>query len=331
MKDIVEFENFNHKFESIVRSSEWQVVEELFNSKKSIFMFGNGGNMGVTDHAAVDMSRLTDKNVLCPGSGITATSIIGDNSFDVWFKVWLEQRFRTANLEDSLVIAFSCSTNSDSSKSIINALEYAVKMGVPAVLIAAVPKDDLNPKITFVNQDTIYYHTSEVLSLALTYQLIHAAGFQCPTISKKARSRRFDKLEINNEISYDTVPPGMEEERNNLAIDFDGVIHTFDKGWFDGTCYGEPIEGSIKAIKQLSQKYNIIIFTGKALPDRPLVNGKTGKQLVIEWLEKYNLMKVIDDVTYYKPRAEYYIDDKGIFFNSKCASQSWDKILKEIL
>jgi len=331
MKDIVEFENFNHKFESIVRSSEWQVVEELFNSKKTIFMFGNGGNMGVTDHAAVDMSRLTDKNVLCPGSGITATSIIGDNSFDVWFKVWLEQRFRTTNLEDSLVIAFSCSTNSDSSKSIINALEYAVKMGVPAVLIAAVPKDDLNPRITFINQDTIYYHTSEVLSLALTYQLIHAAGFQCPTISKKARSRRFDKLEINNEISYDTVPPGMEEERNNLAIDFDGVIHTFDKGWFDGTCYGEPIEGSIKAIKQLSQKYNIIIFTGKALPDRPLVNGKTGKQLVIEWLEKYSLMGFIDDVTYSKPRAEYYIDDKGIFFNNKCASQSWNKILKEIL
>ena len=27
MKDIVEFENFNHKFESIVKSDEWQKVE----------------------------------------------------------------------------------------------------------------------------------------------------------------------------------------------------------------------------------------------------------------------------------------------------------------
>jgi len=325
MKDIVEFENFNHKFESIVQSKEWEVVEDLYKSKKTIFMLGNGGNMGITDHAAVDMSRLTDKNVLCPGSGITATSIIGDNSFDSWFKVWLEQRFRTTDLDDSLVIAFSCSTNSDSSKSIMNALEYAVEQGVPAVLIAAVPKDDINPKITFVNQDTIYYHTSEVLSLALTYQLIHAAGFQCPTISKKARSRRFDQLDINNEISYNTVPPGLEDERNNLAIDFDGVIHNFNKGWFDGTCYGDPIEGSIEAIKKLSKKYNLIIFTGKALPDRPLVNGKTGKQLVIEWLEKYNLMEFIDDVTYSKPRAEYYIDDKGITFTN-----NWNEILKQI-
>ena len=326
MKDIVEFENFNHKFESIVRSPEWDTVEKLYNSKKTIFMFGNGGNMGVTDHAAVDMSRLTDKNVMCPGSGITATSIIGDNSFDVWFKVWLEQRFRTADLSDSLVIAFSCSTNSDSSKSIMNALEYATEMGVPAVLIAAVPKDDINPKITFINQDTIYYHTSEVLSLALTYQLIHAAGFQCPSISKKARSRRFDQLNIDNEISYNTVPPGLENERNNLAIDFDGVIHNFDKGWYDGTCYGEPIDGAIDAVKQLSKKYNLIIFTGKALPDRPLVNGKTGKQLVVEWLENHDLLQYIDDVTYSKPRAEYYIDDKGISFTN-----NWDEILKTIL
>ena len=325
MKNIVEFENFNHKFESIVRSNEWQKVEKLFNSKKTIFMFGNGGNMGVTDHAAVDMSRLTDKNVLCPGSGITATSIIGDNSFDVWFKVWLEQRFRTADLNDTLVMAFSCSTNSDSSKSVMNALEYAVEQGVPAVLIAAVPKDDINPKITFVNQDTIYYHTSEVLSLALTYQLIHAAGFQCPTISKKARSRRFDVLNIENEISYDTVPPGLENERSNLAIDFDGVIHNFDKGWYDGTCYGEPIEGSLEAIKELSDKYNIIIFSSKALPDRTLVNGKTGKQLIIEWLEKYDVLKYIDEITYFKPRAEYYIDDKGISFKN-----NWKEIIKQI-
>ena len=45
------------------------------------------------------------------------------------------------------------------------------------------------------------------------------------------------------------VPPGFENELNNVAIDFDGVIHDFDKGWHDGTCYGEPLPGSIEAIK----------------------------------------------------------------------------------
>ena len=82
----------------------------------------------------------------------------------------------------------------------------------------------------------------------------------------------------------------MEHERKNIAIDLDGVIHTFDKGWYDGTCYGEPIEGAVDAIKSISEKYDIIVFTGKALPDRPLVDGKTGKQLVTEWLKEHNLI-----------------------------------------
>ena len=58
-------------------------------------------------------------------------------------------------------------------------------------------------------------------------------------------------------ISSHHVPPGFEDELNNVAIDFDGVIHNFDKGWHDGTCYGSPLPGSIEAIKSLSKKYNL--------------------------------------------------------------------------
>ena len=54
-------------------------------------------------------------------------------------------------------------------------------------------------------------------------------------------------------------PPGLEHEKQNLAIDFDGVIHNADKGWGNGTCYGEPLPGAIDAIKRLSEDYNIYI------------------------------------------------------------------------
>jgi len=106
-------------------------------------------------------------------------------------------------------------------------------------------------------------------------------------------------------------PPGFEQDNNNLAIDFDGVIHNFNKGFYDGTCYGEPLPGSLDAIRELSQKYNIVIYTAKAKPDRPLINGKTGTQLVEEWLKKYNVLQYIDYVTAEKPRAILYIDDNG--------------------
>ena len=115
------------------------------------------------------------------------------------------------------------------------------------------------------------------------------------------------------EFNKKHVPPGFENELNNIAIDFDGVIHEFH-GWGDGTCYGDPLPGALDAIKELSKSYNIIIFTAKVRPDRPLVNGKTGYELVDEWLKKYNVKKYIGEITHEKPRAEYYIDDKAIRF-----------------
>ena len=125
-------------------------------------------------------------------------------------------------------------------------------------------------------------------------------------------------------MSNKEVPPGFEKELKNMAIDFDGVIHNFDKGWYYGTCYGDPLPGSIEAIKKLSKQYNIIIFTAKVKPSRPLVNGKTGHELVTEWLNKYGILDYIDEITCEKPRAQIYIDDKGYKFNT------WKQTLKDI-
>lgn len=111
-------------------------------------------------------------------------------------------------------------------------------------------------------------------------------------------------------------PPGFDTSKITVAIDFDGVIHNAHMGWGDGTCYGSPIKGAIDAIKALSEKYTIVIFTAKAKPDRPLVNGKTGKELVQEWLNKHNLSEYITDITSEKPRAEIYIDDNGYRFEN---------------
>ncbi len=111
-------------------------------------------------------------------------------------------------------------------------------------------------------------------------------------------------------------PPGFDSEVKNIAIDFDGVIHNSDKGFFDGTCYGDPIPGSLEAVAKIAQSFEIVVFTAKAKPNRPLVNGKTGTELVVEWLEKYGIMKYVKEVTSEKPRALLYIDDNGYRFEN---------------
>ncbi len=114
------------------------------------------------------------------------------------------------------------------------------------------------------------------------------------------------------------------DESKNISIDFDGVIHDDCDGWGDGTIYGSLIDGAFDAIEKLSEKYNIVIFTAKAKSDRPLVNGKSGTELVREWLEKYDLMKFVSEITAEKPRAVAYIDDKGIRFNN------WKDVISDL-
>jgi hypothetical protein len=106
-----------------------------------------------------------------------------------------------------------------------------------------------------------------------------------------------------------------DQESKNVCIDFDGVIHNYIE-YGDGTITGDVIDGARDALKHLSKNYNIIVFTAKAKPDRPLVNQKTGTELVWEWLTKEKLDKYVSEVTAEKPRALVYIDDKAIRFTN---------------
>ena len=104
------------------------------------------------------------------------------------------------------------------------------------------------------------------------------------------------------------------EEENTIAIDFDGVIHKNSKGFHDGTIYDEPIKDVKKGLEYLSKSYKLVIYSCKANPNRPLINGKTGVELMWDWLDKHSLKDCIDDISYEKPNAKYYIDDKAIRF-----------------
>ena len=117
----------------------------------------------------------------------------------------------------------------------------------------------------------------------------------------------------------------IEEDKNTIAVDFDGVIHKNSKGFSDGTVYDEPVEGVKEGLEYLSKIYKLVIYSCKASNDRPLVNGKTGSELIYDWLVKYKLDSYIHDIVYEKPNAKYYIDDKAIKF------LNWNQVLEEVV
>lgn len=333
---LVNFENFETKIRNIVDLDEWKKLQSCFNEKKNIISFGHGGNMGISVHLSADISRLTDKCAYSPGAGTTVTSIIGDVGFENWMKTWVEIVCRSLDPEKTVIIGLSCSVGSPSSRAIENALKFSSSNGYESFLITAKRKLDLTSDITQIVTETIYYHTHELLCGALFYQLIYSyTNGECPpkirnhSIPDSIQCTTCDNGDLdhsfcNPQIKYRDVPPNCEQDKNNIAIDFDGVIHNFDKGYYDGTCYGDPLPGALDAIKELSKKYNIIIYSSKCLPDRPLVNGLNGKQLVTEWLTKYKVLKYIRDITHVKPRAMVYIDDKALRFTS------WNDVMKQL-
>jgi len=316
----LEIENIEQLFYKIVQTKEWEELQEKFNNADDIYILGHGGNLAVADHAAIDISRLSNgtKNAMCPGSATVVTSLINDTDFDHWMHQWLKMVTSTKTPEQinkSLVLGFS---SSGTSRDLIKAFQWSYSNDLPTGVITAKPFLEKIPNLTEVVANCEYYHTIEVLSLLLQYELTHGSGKVCPPIGG---NKPEDIAHYNSVREIRKV--GFKDELKNIAVDFDGVIHKNSKGYYDGTIYDEPIDGARESLKRLSEKYDVVVFTAKAKPDRGLINGKTGTQLVWEWLKGHDMDKFVTKVTAEKPRAVKYIDDKAVKFIS------WEKYWDE--
>jgi len=114
-------------------------------------------------------------------------------------------------------------------------------------------------------------------------------------------------------------------DKNIVAVDFDGVIHKNSQGFHNGKIYDDLIDGTVEGLEFLSEKYELVIYTCKANPSRPLIEGKTGKQLIKDWLIEKKIDHFFKEIYFEKPNAKFYIDDKAITF------KSWNQIIKTFL
>ena len=103
-------------------------------------------------------------------------------------------------------------------------------------------------------------------------------------------------------------------KKRTIAIDFDGVIHRYSKG-FKGkdNAYDSPNENITDALDYFKSKnYRLVVFS-----TRP-------KEVIADWLKKYDLQDYFSDITDIKIPAKIYIDDRGYKF------ESWNKTLEEL-
>ena len=111
-----------------------------------------------------------------------------------------------------------------------------------------------------------------------------------------------------------------------IAVDFDGVLHGYSKGWSDGTIYDPPVPGAAEAMQKLKELgHTLYIFTTRTNPifkDKEASNAQ--KKAVEQWLKDYQIP--FDKVwTFGKPMADIFIDDRAIGFRG-----NWNQTLDEV-
>lgn len=110
-----------------------------------------------------------------------------------------------------------------------------------------------------------------------------------------------------------------------LAVDFDGVIHAYSKGWADGTIYDPPLPGALEGLRTLLDQDAVFIFTTRDVGqvaawflDRGF-HVRTGHDGPF-WNERGPLL-----ITNQKLAATAYLDDRAIRF------ENWDQALTALV
>lgn len=184
----IDFENIEQKYDKALESKEWGKFVNDFKDSNDIYLVANGGLWAVGNHAADDCTRLfakagVQKNISSMDSQCLITSVANDYGWNNLFISWLDLQRKTGKMsENAMIVGLSCSGNS---KNVISSLHWAKKYGYKSALISGQPSNVLPSKINEINLDCKYFHTVEVLTLILFYDLIHACGAECPSIKEE--------------------------------------------------------------------------------------------------------------------------------------------------
>jgi hypothetical protein len=98
------------------------------------------------------------------------------------------------------------------------------------------------------------------------------------------------------------------QDSHDVAIDFDGVIHSAASAWTHHSEVNDaPTGGAFESVQSyIKAGLRVILYSCRA-------KSPEGAQAIKAWLEKYEFPKL--EVTSEKPHARIYIDDKGYHFS----------------
>ena len=193
-----------------------------------------------------------------------------------------------------------------------NLAHFLQNKGEDVIVSLVAPYKELREDFKNLTDVTeIYLHTTEIRGREHYF----AEDYKAPTDN----FIEIDTTDIPISDCLDLIDSGQnlvptDVKKRTIAIDFDGVIHRYSKG-FKGkdNAYDPPNENITEALDYFkSRGYRLVVFS-----TRP-------KEVIADWLTNYDLADYFEDITDIKIPAKIYIDDRGYKF------ENWNKTLEEL-
>jgi hypothetical protein len=95
----------------------------------------------------------------------------------------------------------------------------------------------------------------------------------------------------------------LKKDRLLVALDFDGVLHSYTSPYGDGVPKDPPVPGALDLVAALRERgYRTVVFT-----------ARDNVQAVGLWLVEHGFPEM--RVTNVKPKAALYVDDRALRFD----------------
>lgn len=110
-----------------------------------------------------------------------------------------------------------------------------------------------------------------------------------------------------------------------LCIDFDGVIHSYERGWQDGVIYGSVTYGFFEWAEAAAQHFKLVIYSSRSKSDDGVLAMSTwlAEQRRL-WRAQGGMHTVDDELSFEfareKPPAFLTIDDRAVQFRGDWSS-----------
>ena len=110
-----------------------------------------------------------------------------------------------------------------------------------------------------------------------------------------------------------------------LCLDFDGVIHSYERGWQDGAIYGTVTPGFFEWAEEAARHFRLVIYSSRS-------KSREGVRAMEAWLKDRWQAHAPDrpmpqfEFAHEKPPAFLTIDDRAVQFRGDWSELSPDQL-----